>query len=117
MFVLLAALVVAGVGILVFNLTSRGVTSPPSSVGEETPPDTPQQQDRLTGRVLPLGPSIYMEGTHKLVDDAVEIVAILRASDDKLKLAEGFQVEIFGEKKKTVEGEMVLIEVEEIRFK
>lgn len=71
----------------------------------------------LAGIVRPLGISIYMQGTHTLNDDAGEIVALLEASDDKLKLAEGAYVEVTGTLQKSVEGDLPFIKVEKITFR
>lgn len=96
---------------------SSSTTLPVSPPVEEELPHDALSGESLSGKVLPLGPSIYMQGTHKLIDEDGEMIAVLKVRDDKLKLAEGHQVEVFGKITKTVEGEMILMEVESIKFK
>lgn len=71
----------------------------------------------MSGIVQPLGISIYMQGTHTLNSDSGEIIALLEASDDKLKLAEGAYVEVSGPMSKSVEGDLPFIKVEKITFR
>jgi len=115
-FGIVGVLIGAGVGFRLFG-SSSPVPEPSLPSGGEEVAREESKGESLSGKVLPLGPSIYMQGTHKLVDDDGETIAVLKARDDKLKLAEGYRVEAFGKITKTVEGEMSLMEVERIRFK
>ncbi len=115
-FGIVGVLIGVGVGSWLLRSSSTIPEPSPPSVGEEVAREDPQGES-LSGKVLPLGPSIYMQGTHKLIDENGEMIAVLKVYDDKLKLAEGHQVEVFGKMTKTVEGDMTLMEVERIKFK
>ena len=116
-FGLLGALVGLGLGYWLLRPAGKAVLPTPSESSEEDTSSVPISSQTLTGKVLPLGPSIYTQGTHKLVDQQGEITAVLQADDDKLQLAEGYRVEVTGKISKTVEGDMKLMRVEEIKFK
>lgn len=80
--------------------------------------DTPTVETvTMSGVVQPIGVSIYMQGTHTLNNDSGEIIALLEAPDDKLKLAEGAYVEVSGQMSKSVEGDLPFIKVEKITFR
>jgi hypothetical protein len=55
--------------------------------------------------------------THQLEDENGEIVAYLKASDDKLKMVERMDVEVVGERLRLVGGGIPLVLVEEVKFR
>lgn len=71
----------------------------------------------FTGRVQKVGVSTVQQGTYQLEDGSGKILAYLNAADDKLKLVEGMEVEVRGKVTRTVEGNLPLVMVEEVRFK
>lgn len=102
-----------GLGFMLIN------TSVPPETNEisELPKKTPAKKT-LSGKIIPLTEaSIYMQGTHRLVDDEGNTLILLKAKDDKLKLAEGMRVEVEGVVTKTIEGDMEIMEVEKVRFR
>lgn len=90
--------------------------------GPKRPPAANRNQGEartvaLTGTVMPAGPSVYMEGTHQLLDEEGELLALLKSDKIDLEYFEGARVEIEGEAVKTVEGRQRLVEVVKVRFK
>jgi hypothetical protein len=71
----------------------------------------------IFGKIVPLEASVYMQGTHRLVDDNGNTLVLLNAKDDKLKLSEGMKVEVSGVVRKTLEGDAEIMEVELVKFK
>jgi len=71
----------------------------------------------IFGKIVPLEASLYMEGTHRLVDDDGNTLILLSAKDDKLKLSEGMKVQVSGVVRKTLEGDAEIMAVELIKFK
>lgn len=69
--------------------------------------------EKFTGTVEELGISIFMQGTHKLLDDKGEQVALLQAADDSLDLNDyvGQKVELSGTSAPAVEGGATFVSV------
>lgn len=67
----------------------------------------------IEGRIQTAGPSIYMEGSHELLDAEGETVARLSGLEHKVELAEyeGKWVKVCGEWRPTVEGGGQIMEV------
>lgn len=59
-----------------------------------------------TGKVEPMGMSIFMQGTHQLVDDSGEMVVILQAENGKIDLNKfvNKKVKVSGNEEPTVEA-------------
>lgn len=89
-----------------------GGKSAPSERGENK-----DKSENLRGKVEPLGPSIYMQGTHKLVNSEGEILALLESKDIDLSFLEGMKVEVEGPASKTIGGDLKLVKVEKVRFR
>jgi hypothetical protein len=70
----------------------------------------------LEGRIQAAGPSIYMEGSHELVDGTGELVARLSGLEHKVDLAsyDGRQVKLFGSWRPTVEAGGKIFEVSRV---
>ncbi len=67
----------------------------------------------LEGRIQPAGPSIYMEGSHELFDDAGKSVARLSGLEHEIDLTayDGRQVKLTGAWRPTVEAGGKIFEV------
>lgn len=85
--------------------------------GNEEEEETPSDWESYTGTITPLGPSIYMQGSHQLVDENGETILLLEARDDKLEVASGMEAEVQGPVEKTVEGNQRIMMVEKIVFR
>lgn len=70
-----------------------------------------------TGIIYPLGVSIYMQGTHKLVTPEGELLLLLEASDEKLVVSESMSAEVQGSVRRTTEGNQKIMRVEKIVFR
>ena len=70
----------------------------------------------FSGVVESLGPSIYMQGTHKLLSDDGEIKALLESSKIDLNVINGMKVKVEGKVIKTIEGQLKLIQVNKVIF-
>ncbi|MFA5505805.1 MAG: hypothetical protein WC314_18875 [Vulcanimicrobiota bacterium] len=59
-----------------------------------------------TGKVKPMGMSIFMQGTHQLLDDSGDMVVILQAEDGKIDLNKFLNktVKVTGNEEPTVEA-------------
>jgi hypothetical protein len=68
---------------------------------------------RWTGRLEVTGPSIVMQGTHKLVADG-KTVAFLKSSKVDLSRYEGKRVSVEGPSASTVEGGPIIVDVVDI---
>lgn len=70
----------------------------------------------LEGRVQPAGPSIYMEGSHELVDAKGQLIARLSGAQNEISLAdvEGQWVRLGGAWRPTVEAGGRIFEVSEV---
>ena len=68
---------------------------------------------RWTGKLEVTGPSIVMQGTHKLVADG-KTVAFLKSSKVDLSRYEGKRVFVKGPSASTVEGGQVIVDVVDI---
>lgn len=73
--------------------------------------------ETFTGIVEELGISIFMQGTHKLLDDQGEQIALLQAAKDDLDLSAylGQKVEVSGASAPAVEGGATFVSVESVR--
>ncbi len=71
---------------------------------------------KLQGTIEELGISIFMQGTHKLVDDSGELVALLQSGSESLDLNTylGQKVEVDGESAPSVEGNSTFLTVESV---
>lgn len=86
---------------------------------ENTPPMEEIEVPKIatySGTIKPLGPSIYMEGTHFLEDSAGKIITLLKSQKIDLMFLEGQTVEVEGNLSKAVEGGQTVLEVEKVRF-
>lgn len=74
----------------------------------------PHRLSRRTGYIKELGPSIYMQGTHVLVDREDKLICLLSAARSGLDLDAYMtgKVVVFGVITKTVEGDAQIMEVE-----
>lgn len=79
--------------------------------------ETPSDWESFTGTIIPLDVSIYMQGSHMLVDENGEIILLLEARDDKLEVALGMEAEVQGPVENTVEGNQRIMTVEKIVFR
>lgn len=75
--------------------------------------DTAERLSMRTGYIKELGPSIYMQGTHVLVDREGKLVCLLQARDGSLDLGEHMKtrVAVVGVMGKTVEGDAQIMDV------
>ena len=86
--------------------------------GEEDAQETlPSGWESHTGIIYPLGVSIYMQGTHKLVTSEGELLLLLEASDEKLVVSESMSAEVQGSVRRTTEGNQKIMRVEKIVFR
>lgn len=84
-----------------------------------TPPMEETEEPKIatySGTIKPLGPSIYMEGTHFLEDRAGKIITLLKSQKIDLMFLEGQTVEVEGNLSEAVEGGQTVLEVEKVRF-
>jgi len=84
--------------------------------GEDQEP-LPPGWESYTGIIYPLGVSIYMQGTHKLVTSEGELILLLEASDEKLVVSESMLAEVQGSVRRTTEGNQKIMRVEKIIFR
>lgn len=70
-----------------------------------------------TGTVQELGMSIFMQGSHQLLDDKGERVALLQAASDDVDLGAyvGQKVQVSGSTSPSVEGGATFVSVESIK--
>lgn len=68
------------------------------------------------GTLEELGMSIFMQGTHKLVDDKGDLVALLQSGSDSLDLNSylGQKVKVAGAAAPSVEGGATFVTVESV---
>jgi len=80
-------------------------------VGEE-----PLGMKTFEGIVEELGMSIFMQGTHKLVDGKGELVALLQSGSDSLDLNSylGQKVKVSGASEPSVEGGATFVTVQSV---
>lgn len=76
----------------------------------------PHRLSRRTGYIKELGPSIYMQGTHVLVDREGKPICLLSVAKSGLDLDAYMtgKVVVFGVMTKTVEGDAQIMEVEQV---
>lgn len=77
----------------------------------------PQRLSLRRGYIKELGPSIYMQGTHVLVDREGKLICLLSAKEKGLDLDAYMmmgRVVVIGVMSKTVEGDAQIMEVEAI---
>ena len=68
------------------------------------------------GTIEELGISIFMQGTHRLVDDSGELVALLQSGSETLDLNSylGQKVKVSGESAPSVEGNSTFVTVDSV---
>jgi hypothetical protein len=79
------------------------------------PSSDPARLSLRTGLVKELGVSVYMQGTHKLVDDGGELICLLSGRQHGVDLNGAMgrgQVNVFGVLSPTVEGNALIMEVQ-----
>ncbi|PIZ43338.1 hypothetical protein COY33_01680 [candidate division WWE3 bacterium CG_4_10_14_0_2_um_filter_42_7] len=114
---LVSSLSFAMIGFLLgFAIITRSMESSPTEESDVTLKPTVNRKS-IFGKIVPLEASLYMEGTHRLVDDDGNTLILLSAKDDKLKLSEGMKVQVSGVVRKTLEGDAEIMAVELIKFK
>ncbi len=69
------------------------------------------------GTIKELGMSIFMQGTHQLVDDQDNLVALLSAGSDSVDLNSYLnkKVEVSGKAEPSVEGGETMLTVESVK--
>lgn len=67
------------------------------------------------GTVKPMGMSIFMQGTHQLVDDGGGTVALLQSSSVDIDSFLNKKVEATGKSEPTVEGNGTMLTVESMK--
>ena len=116
--VLLLALALAACGKDPDRGSAKGSASPtaPPPVSSARLPTNPEggHPAQWTGKLEKMGPSIVMQGTHKLVD-AGKTVAVLTSSKVDLSKYEGKKVSVSGVSAPTVEGNRIIVDVAEIQ--
>jgi len=72
---------------------------------------------KFVGIVQELGMSIFMQGSHQLLDDKGERVALLQAGSDSIDLGAyvGQKVELSGAASPSVEGGATFVNVESVK--
>jgi hypothetical protein len=90
-------------GMLVLMLAVLGVpvlADPAKDAQKET------HMKSYTGKVQPMGMSIFMQGSHQLVDDSGEMVVILQTENGKIDLNKfvNKMVKVSGSEEPTVEA-------------
>ncbi|MCA9779520.1 MAG: hypothetical protein KC800_22485 [Candidatus Eremiobacteraeota bacterium] len=86
----------------------------------EPPKDCCKQKETMmksyTGKVEPMGMSMFMQGTHQLVDDSGEMVVILQAENGKVDLNKfvNKKVKVSGNEEPTVEAGGTILTVTSI---
>lgn len=70
----------------------------------------------MTGYIRPLGPSIFMQGTHTLQDGSGKVLALLTARGSGVDLNRWLnqQVKVTGRAEPTVEGHQTVVHVERV---
>lgn len=108
---LLSAFAVAGCG---KDADSGGAKAPSAPKAGPASPLSTTPATQWTGKLEALGPSIHMEGTHKLVDGD-KLVVLLKSAKVDLKAHEGKKVAVTGPSSATVEGNQTIVDVETIQ--
>jgi hypothetical protein len=72
---------------------------------------------KFQGTVQELGMSIFMQGSHQLLDDKGDRVALLQAASDSVDLGAylGSKVEVSGSATPSVEGGATFLQVDSVR--
>ena len=110
------------IGALVGLVLNYGTLKERRSGGEVSTPPSPieeEEQEKIatySGTIKPSAPSIYMEGTHYLEGADGGVIVLLESPKIDLGLIEGWEVEVEGTVKKTVEGDQTIMEVAEVRL-
>lgn len=94
-------------------LTPAWAGDGPGSCGSDCSCSEKKGEITLEGRVVPAGPSFYMEGSHLLVDSSGKEIARLSGLKAQLDLSnlEGQWLKILGRWKPTVEADGKIFEV------
>jgi len=87
-----------------------GGTPSPSGSGPDAPAQPVAGEYSATGVVKALGPSIHMQGTHKLVEEG-RTVALLQSKAVDLTKFEEKRVTVIGKSEPTVEGKQTIVTV------
>ena len=91
---------------------SAGPSGPPPAMGA-APSDPAPAATSWTGTLEKMGPSIHMEGTHRLVEGGKTVV-LLKSSKVDLTKSEGKRVTVTGTSAPTVEGNATIVTVETV---
>lgn len=70
----------------------------------------------FTGTVEPMGMSIFMQGSHQLVDDQGEVIVLLQSSDQDLDQYSQKKVKVSGRLSDTVEAGGQILDVTSIEL-
>lgn len=119
-----AALLTIGIGAWIFSALTGGGTadqtdsSSSSSLSSEpetssSSSDAAEPDQTFRGKLQPLGPSVYMEGTHRL-EIAADDFLLLRSDFHDLQLYEDTDVQVTGPVTETIEGGRLIMTVMEI---
>ena len=105
---------VFGLSLMLALFTLLPVTA--DQEGKPCPTKETQVMESFTGKVEPMGMSIFMQGSHQLVDDKGEMLVILQPGKDvDLSKFEGKQVTVQGTVEDTVEAGGKILTVESIK--
>ncbi len=69
------------------------------------------------GKVSAVISNAQTEGAYELLDANGNTIILLKSNDDKLKLAEGRQVQVTGPVERTADGKSYIMNVEKVTFK
>lgn len=103
--------------------SKSGGSTPPANPPAATPPATPAPDANppatpgvpaWTGTLEKMGPSIHMQGSHKLTADG-RMVVLLKSAKVDLTAWEGKKVVVTGSATQTVEGNQTIVDVETVR--
>ncbi len=92
----------------------RTPSGSPSPTPAPPPGETSTAKTQWTGTLEKLGPSIHMQGTHKLSEGG-KIVVLLKSTKVDLATFEGKRVSVTGTASPTVEGGQTIVEVDAVR--
>lgn len=97
-------------------LSCRGVSGGEASQGRLFRNEEALPMATFQGTIEELGMSIFMQGTHKLVDDKEELVALLQSGSDSLDLNSylGQKVKVTGSAAPSVEGGSTFVTVDSV---
>ena len=85
-----------------------------SAINEETLPENQTKKISYTGRVKEMGYSVYMQGTHYLVDENGRTLALLESSKVTLDDYLDKIITAYGTIQRTVEGDGIIMTVDRV---